>query len=72
MELIATKLAQWETDGIISFVPKLLAVMATKTLANEENEYQIRKHLANAYYQYEEYQQAARILADLHIDQVKE
>ena len=72
LKLVAAKLANWEPDSVTSFASKLLAVITTKTMGNEEGEFEIRKQLANAYYQGENYQQAARTLADMRLDQVKE
>ena len=72
IEVIAQKVGELSNDEVISFVPKLLEMMASKTLANEKNEFIIRKELGKAYSDKEEYQMAARALADMHLDQMKE
>ena len=61
-----------EKEQILAFTPKLLELMANKTLANEQNEYKIRKELASAYYYMSQPQQAARSLVDLHLEYVKD
>ncbi len=72
LKVVATKLETWESTVVINFAPKLLTVITTKTMGNEEGEYEIRKRLANAYYTEENYQQAARVIVDMRLDQVKE
>eukprot|EP01022_Parablepharisma_sp_SALTPOND_P013371 TRINITY_DN1784_c0_g2_i3.p2 TRINITY_DN1784_c0_g2~~TRINITY_DN1784_c0_g2_i3.p2 ORF type:complete len:478 (-),score=47.46 TRINITY_DN1784_c0_g2_i3:14167-15600(-) len=72
LETIADKLKDLDKEQIIAFTPKLLELMASKTLANEQNEYKIRKELAAAYSYMEEPQMAARALSSMHLEQVKE
>ena len=72
VERVATRLKDLEKDQIMNFGPKMIEMMASKTLANELNEYKIRKELSAAYSYNEEYQLAGRTLADMHLDQVKE
>ncbi len=72
LETVADKLKDLERDQILVFAPKLLELMASKTLANEQNEYKIRRELATAYSDADQSYQAARTLADMHLEQVKE
>lgn len=69
---MADKLAGLEKEQIISLIPKLLEMMASKTLANEKNELKIRKVLASAYSYMGESLLAARALADMHLEQLKD
>lgn len=54
------------------FGPKLLELIASKTLTNEKNEYRIRRALAAAYSYMEEPSQAARVLVSMHLEQIKD
>lgn len=72
IEEIAGKVKDLDNKEVMSLVPKLLDMMASKTLANEQNEYQIRKELSKAYSDAEDYPLAARALADMHLDQMRE
>ncbi len=72
LEKVAEQMKTLEKDQIVAFAPKLLELMASKTLASEVNEYKIRKELAGAYSFNLEYGLAARTLADIHLEQVKE
>lgn len=46
--------------------------MSSKTLANEKNEYRIRKAIAAGYSYMEDPKQAVKTLSNMHIDQIKE
>jgi COP9 signalosome complex subunit 4 len=69
---VATGLENLPKEKTAEFGPKLLDLIASKTLTNEENEYRIRKALAAAYSYMEEPIQAARVLANMHLEQIKD
>eukprot|EP00826_Nyctotherus_ovalis_P057690 TRINITY_DN7897_c0_g1_i13.p1 TRINITY_DN7897_c0_g1~~TRINITY_DN7897_c0_g1_i13.p1 ORF type:complete len:337 (-),score=117.46 TRINITY_DN7897_c0_g1_i13:164-1174(-) len=69
---MATGLEKLPKEKTAEFGPKFLDLIASKTLTNEKNEYRIRKALAAAYSYMEEPSQAARVLASMHLDQIKD
>jgi len=69
---MATGLEKLSKEKTAEFGPKLLDLITSKTLTNEKNEYRIRKALAAAHSYMEEPILAARVLANMHLDQIKD
>lgn len=72
LDKVAERVKDLGLELIPQFAPKMLELMSNKTMASELSEYKIRKELAAAYGYEQEYQLAARTIADIHLEQIKE